>query len=81
MTNVLVLLTLPEEVRILKACQPVYREMTGWQRSTVGITSYEDLPQQARDYVAEISQLVGVEVAVISTSPQREHDILLKALW
>ncbi|MBI2877886.1 MAG: adenylosuccinate synthase [Candidatus Tectomicrobia bacterium] len=76
-----ILQELPEEVQVLEACQPVYREMAGWRRSTVGITSYEDLPQQARDYVAEISQQVGVEVAVISTSPQREHDILLKALW
>lgn len=76
-----ILKELPEEARVLEACQPVYREMEGWRQSTVGITSYEDLPSQARDYMEEVSQQVGVEVALVSTSPQREHNILLKELW
>ena len=35
-------------------CVPVYEEHAGWQESTVGITNFADLPQQARDYLARI---------------------------
>lgn len=69
---------MPEETRVLEACHPVYREMEGWQKTTVGLTSYEELPPQARAYLDEVSRLVGLEIALISTSPCREHVISTK---
>src|SRR5207302_2033254 len=34
--------------------QPEYRTMRGWRRSTAGVTTYDALPQQAKDYVRYI---------------------------
>ncbi len=36
----------------------------------------EDLPKEAQDYIARIEEIVGLPVAVISTSPEREDTIL-----
>lgn len=57
-------------------CKPVYEEWSGWQESTVGVTSNDDLPQKARDYLARIEELAGVPVDIISTGPDREQTII-----
>jgi adenylosuccinate synthase len=57
-------------------CQPVYEEHAGWQESTVGVTSFDDLPAKARDYLARIEELAGVPVDIISTGPDREQTII-----
>jgi adenylosuccinate synthase len=57
-------------------CRPVYEELPGWQASTVGITRYEDLPANARDYLQRIEELAGIPIAIISTGPDREQTIV-----
>ncbi|MDJ0813568.1 MAG: adenylosuccinate synthase [Woeseiaceae bacterium] len=56
--------------------EPVYEEHPGWQASTVGITDFEALPQEARSYLARIEELAGVPVDIISTGPDREQTII-----
>ena len=57
-------------------CRPVYEELPGWQASTVGITRYEDLPANARDYLQRIEELAGIPIDIISTGPDREQTII-----
>jgi len=67
---------LPVVVDRFAECEPVYEEWAGWQKSTVGITNNDDLPQKARDYLARIEELAGVPVDIISTGPDREQTII-----
>ncbi len=60
-----------------EACTPVYLEMPGWQESTIGVQSYEDLPVAAVDYLQKIEALSGVPVDIISTGPDRAETIIL----
>jgi len=55
---------------------PKYRTFKGWKTSTVGITSYDDLPQQAKDYVRFIEDETGAKASIISTGPRREETIV-----
>ena len=57
---------------------PVYETLEGWQASTGGARSWADLPAQAVKYVRYIEELVGVPVALLSTSPEREDTILVR---
>ena len=57
-------------------CQPVYEEHEGWQESTVGVTSFDELPSKAQAYLARIEELAGVPVDIISTGPDREQTII-----
>jgi adenylosuccinate synthase len=59
-------------------CQPVYEEMPGWRESTVGIRSFEELPENARNYLARMQELAGVPVDIVSTGPDREQTIVLR---
>jgi adenylosuccinate synthase len=55
--------------------QPEYRTMKGWRTSTAGITSYDKLPQEAKDYVRYIEDETETAVTIISTGPRREETI------
>jgi adenylosuccinate synthase len=56
--------------------QPEYRTFPGWKTSTAGITSYDDLPPQARDYVRFIEDETETRASIISTGPRREETIV-----
>ena len=56
--------------------EPKYRTFKGWKTSTVGITSYDDLPQQAKDYVKFIEDETEAKASIISTGPRREETIV-----
>jgi len=58
--------------------EPVYEEMPGWKESTIGVTSYEALPKNARAYLERLQQLAGVPIDIISTGPGREQTIVLR---
>lgn len=57
-------------------CQPVYEDMPGWSDSTVGATSIDELPENARNYLRRIEALVGTPIDIISTGPDRGQTII-----
>ena len=69
-------MTPPVGADLFEKCEPVLIEMPGWQDSTVGVKSADNLPQAARDYLAKVEELCGVPVDIISTGPDREETII-----
>jgi adenylosuccinate synthase len=57
-------------------CRPVYEDISGWSESTVGVTSESELPDNARQYLARIEEMVEVPIDIISTGPDREQTIV-----
>jgi adenylosuccinate synthase len=57
--------------------EPIYETMEGWQDSTAGARTWNDLPAQAVKYVRHVEELIGAPVALLSTSPEREDTILV----
>jgi len=70
----------PAEVEAVTELKVRYRIMPGWQESTFGLRDYAQLPAKAKDYLRFLSDQVGVEIAVVSTGPQRDQTIWLKEL-
>jgi adenylosuccinate synthase len=71
-----VLKDIPYGANVLEECVPIYETVKGWKTSTVGITSYEDLPQGAKDYVARLEELCETPAGIISTGPERTETII-----
>ncbi len=61
----------------LAAVQPVYESLPGWavRKSSGPVTAEDQLPEAARRYLARISELVGVPLALISVGPGRNETI------
>ncbi len=58
--------------------EPVYETLEGWKDSTFGARSWADLPATAVKYIRRIEELIGVPVALLSTSPERDDTILVR---
>ncbi|MEE8523637.1 MAG: adenylosuccinate synthase, partial [Thermoanaerobaculia bacterium] len=70
----------PMDLSVLERAEPVYRDVPGWNQSTVGILDEQDLPGAARDYLAILEEAVGAPVGLISTGPRREETILVECI-
>jgi adenylosuccinate synthase len=66
----------PQDVDILENVQVQYCVLPGWLESTFGIKDFSKLPQKAKEYLRFLSAQVGVEIAMVSTGPERDQ-----ALW
>ncbi|ROR23249.1 adenylosuccinate synthetase [Comamonas sp. BIGb0124] len=69
---------LPQAAEDIERCEPIYETLEGWSDSTVGVTEYDKLPVAARLYLQRIEHVTGVPVAVVSTSPDRDHTIMMQ---
>jgi adenylosuccinate synthase len=67
---------MPPTIAGLEASQAVYECLPGWHSSTAGISSYEELPQKAKDYLTFLENRTGIEVGCISTGPERNQTIV-----
>ena len=50
--------------------------MPGWTQPTRGVTKFDDLPKEARAYIARLEAVSGVPAAVVSTGSERDHTIV-----
>lgn len=71
-----VLTEMPGDHAQLAACEPVYETLAGWTSPTAGIRTFDDLPKEARAYIARIEQITGVRAGVVSTGSAREDTII-----
>ncbi|HUO21357.1 MAG TPA: adenylosuccinate synthase [Caulobacteraceae bacterium] len=69
---------LPAGLKAQSALEPVWETLEGWSQSTQGARSWRDLPAAAIKYVRRIEELIGTQVALLSTSPEREDTILMR---
>lgn len=65
----------PADVDVLDQLKVQYKVLPGWKESTYGLREFSKLPQKAQDYLHFLSDQVGVEVAMVSTGPEREQVI------
>ncbi|GFE59836.1 adenylosuccinate synthase [Geobacter sp. AOG2] len=76
--NGTILETLPASLELFEKCQPVYEELPGWKSDITGAQTYDDLPQQARDYVKRLEELAGCPIVLVSVGPRRDQTIILR---
>ena len=69
---------LPMGAEEISRCVPIYETLPGWSQSSVGVTQYDKLPAAAQHYLRRIEEITGVPIHMISTSPDRDHTILLR---
>ena len=59
-------------------CTPVYEEIAGWKSSTFGVTSYDELPENAKLYLKRMGELLETPIDIISTGPDRDHTMIVR---
>ena len=54
---------------------PIFVTKKGWKADLTGLTSYDELPQEFKDYVAFIEKELEVPIKVVSVGPDRTQTI------
>ena len=58
--------------------KPIYKTFKGWKTQTKGIKQFNDLPDNAKNYINELEKFIQCKVSSISTSPERNDTILVE---
>jgi adenylosuccinate synthase len=66
----------PPHQSIFHHAEPVYEEVPGWGGDITEVTRYEDLPQQARDYVDVLEEQAGTPITWVSVGPKRSQTLV-----
>lgn len=56
--------------------QPVYVQKKGWKQDLTGLTTYNELPEELKEYITFIEEYVGVPIKVVSVGPDRKQTII-----
>ncbi|HRZ87722.1 MAG TPA: adenylosuccinate synthetase, partial [bacterium] len=73
--------TFPLNIDVLSASEPVYEEFDGWLSSTKEIKRYDDLPANAKRYLARLEGLMGVKIKMISVGADRGETLSLESIF
>jgi len=57
---------------------PQYLSVPGWSESTIGAQSLDQLPENARAYIAKLEELMETPIDIVSTGPDRVETIVLR---
>jgi len=55
----------------LDTYEPVFEEMPGWDADLQSVRRWEDLPEEARNYILRIEELSETPVRMVSVGPER----------
>ena len=70
----------PASLKVYGKAKPVYRYFEGWNEDISNIRKFEDLPENCQKYVRFIEEYTGTTVSLVSVSPERSGNIILKDL-
>ena len=60
----------------LDKCTPNYLELPGWEEDITGCREFNELPENAQNYINKIEELSGIPVYFISVGPNRDQTII-----
>ncbi|MBR5627291.1 MAG: adenylosuccinate synthetase, partial [Thermoguttaceae bacterium] len=65
----------PADIDELARVRPVYETHPGWSEEISAVRKYDDLPENARKYLARLNEILQIPIRIISVGPSREQII------
>jgi len=63
----------PYHQSVLHKVVPIYEELPGWKTDLTKMTSMDELPKEACDYITFLAEQIGVPIRLVSVGPGREQ--------
>ncbi len=67
---------MPQLSHDVARCKPIYVDIPGWHEDISNTEDFTDLPENARDYVQKLEDLMGVKIKYISVGPGRKQTFM-----
>jgi len=71
---------IPADIEDFGACTPNYITVPGWKEDITQVKSFDKLPENTKNYLNRLSELVGVELGIFSVGPDRNQTIMVKKI-
>ncbi len=65
----------PSDAVELSSVECIYETMPGWSEDLRGVTAYDQLPENAKNYIAAIEKIVKIPVTMVGVGPKRSQAI------
>lgn len=72
---------MPGTLSEFEKCEPIYITLPGFKEDISHVTSFEELPINAQNYIRKIEEITGVDVAMFSVGPDRLQTIVMKEVF
>ena len=73
--------TYPASLAELGRVEPQFIELPGWKEDITHVSSFEELPVNAQNYIRKVEELTKSEVVLFSVGPDRKQTIRLKEFF
>ncbi len=67
----------PADLAALPKCQPIYKELPGWQKDTSKMEGVKDIPSNAKNYINTLEKILDIKVEMLSVGPDRSQVVSL----
>jgi adenylosuccinate synthase len=71
----------PASIGCLTKAKPVLKCFKGWKKPLGAVSRYEDLPDEAKAYIAFIEEYCQTKVGVVSVGFERNQTMVRAAVW
>ncbi len=68
----------PADLKVLAECKPVYETLPGWSEDISSVRSENKLPDNTKNYLKRIEELIETPIQIVSVGPGREETIIIK---
>jgi adenylosuccinate synthase len=65
----------PDSARKLEQSDPQYERLPNWSEDIQNVRNYDDLPENAKNFVTKLQELLEVPITKIGVGPQRDQVI------
>jgi adenylosuccinate synthase len=69
---------MPSDLQALTDCEPLYKTFKGWSGTTTGVSTYKQLPTEAKRYLQFLEDLSECPIDMISTGSKRSETIIVR---
>ncbi len=72
---------IPADYDEYSRCIPIYEIYPGWTEDITNVKSYEELPENCKNYLNVIENYLNLKVTIFSVGPDREQTVTLKNIF
>lgn len=66
----------PVDISLLEGCEPVYEELPGWTEDLSKCHSFDELPENAKNYIRFIEEQADCHVSMVGVGPDRTQNLM-----
>ncbi len=71
----------PTSIEKLEGCEPMTKTFPGWNRPLGEVSDFDQLPEEAKDYIRFIEEFTSTRVDIVSVGYERRQTMIRRDLW